>query len=235
MIKDIGLVLDKKHYRENKLIVELYTKSNGVCRVLVNKKIRIYQKADLVEVCFRTQPNRFLNFAKIDVTKSFLSYIISDHTKVLLASLITSIILSFLKVEKDHDLFDIIVSYLRSLVKKVSVLEYIDLELLILSSAGYRLSMDRCAATNSKQNLFFVSPKTARAVSYEAARGYENKLLKLPQFILEKSEPLNSEDIKDAFNLTGYFFRRYLKCSASLNSLREAVLKKLVQNLASSS
>ncbi|HKJ60492.1 MAG TPA: DNA repair protein RecO, partial [Hyphomicrobiales bacterium] len=79
-------------------------------------------------------------------------------------------------------------------------------ELRLLVELGVGLDMAQCAATGTKENLIYVSPKSARAVSAEAGEPYKDRLLRLPSFLrgvgIHKADP---GDIMDGFALTGHF------------------------------
>ena len=58
-------------------------------------------------------------------------------------------------------------------------------ELALLAELGFGLDLSACAATGTRENLAFVSPKSGRAVSAEAGRPYSEKLFVLPSFLVE--------------------------------------------------
>jgi DNA repair protein RecO (recombination protein O) len=53
-----------------------------------------------------------------------------------------------------------------------------------------------------------VSPRSGRAVSRDAGQPYDNRLLKLPAFLLDETAPAGEGDIVAGFVLTGYFLNR---------------------------
>ncbi|MDI1295195.1 MAG: DNA repair protein RecO, partial [bacterium] len=57
-------------------------------------------------------------------------------------------------------------------------------ELLLLAELGFGLDLSRCAATGDSDDLAYVSPRSAAAVSRTGAVGYENRMLPLPGFLL---------------------------------------------------
>jgi DNA repair protein RecO (recombination protein O) len=87
-------------------------------------------------------------------------------------------------------------------------------ELMILTELGFGLDLSECAATGSAENLVYVSPKSARAVSAEAGAPYAAKLLKLPPFLLVAPRadalPPERESLSEAFDLTGFFLQRHV-------------------------
>ncbi len=84
----------------------------------------------------------------------------------------------------------------------------VQFELLTLSELGFGLDIEKCAVTGEMQNLTYVSPKTARAVSADAAVGYEDKLLHLPPYLLNRNIRPDWENIFQGLKLTGYFLER---------------------------
>ena len=56
-------------------------------------------------------------------------------------------------------------------------------ELLLLDELGFGLDLESCAATGSRDELVYVSPKSGRAVSREAGEPYRERLLPLPAFL----------------------------------------------------
>ncbi len=135
--------------------------------------------------------------------------------------------------------FDALSALLTVLMSADSAREWIStlarFELLLLGELGYGLDLTCCAATGSRNDLAFVSPKSGRAVSRLAARGYESRLLALPTCLHDEEEEgeragrrkrarestaagdLVADGAWDmgsalvALNTTGYFIRRILQ------------------------
>ena len=81
----------------------------------------------------------------------------------------------------------------------------------LLREMGYGLDLRTCAATGSAEELAYVSPKSGRAVSREAAGPYRERLLVLPAFLRHAAEEdvaASDEDVRHGLALTGYFFDR---------------------------
>ena len=93
-------------------------------------------------------------------------------------------------------------------------------EIGLLSSIGFSLDLEKCAVTGQKNNLYYVSPKTGKAVSKQGAGKFAPKLLKLPMF-LGGTEDIGSslnEEIIMGLNITTYFFKN--KLLSSINDTR---------------
>ena len=80
-------------------------------------------------------------------------------------------------------------------------------ELLLLAELGFGLDLDRCAVSDSNDDLVAVSPKSGRAVSAAEAEPYTGKLLSLPRFVREGGQA-SWEEIAQGLMLTGHFLAR---------------------------
>jgi DNA repair protein RecO (recombination protein O) len=106
-------------------------------------------------------------------------------------------------------------------------------ELLVLTELGFGLDLSACVATGQTQELVFVSPKSAAAVSRRAAEGYESRLLPLPSF-LSTGDPAEWDAILDGFRLTGHFLERNLLTDrrADVLAARERLIDRLKRAVA---
>jgi len=83
----------------------------------------------------------------------------------------------------------------------------------ILAECGFRLDLSQCAATGTREDLAYVSPRSGRAVSAQAGAPWRDRLLPLPPFLRDgaRSEARPSaNDLADGFRLTGFFLARDL-------------------------
>ena len=85
--------------------------------------------------------------------------------------------------------------------------ELIGWEMAVLSELGYGLDLSACAVTGRTQELAYVSPKTGRAVTHEAAGQWAARLLPLPGFLIGTAAP-SAADWRDGLRLTGHFLAR---------------------------
>lgn len=106
-------------------------------------------------------------------------------------------------------------------------------ELLLLAELGFGLDLGRCAATGGTQDLVYVSPRSAAAVSRDAAVGYESRLLPLPSFLLEGGAA-EWDAILDGLRLTGFFLERSVltEWKADVLAARERLVDRLKRAVA---
>ncbi|HEU5017309.1 MAG TPA: DNA repair protein RecO, partial [Pseudolabrys sp.] len=83
-------------------------------------------------------------------------------------------------------------------------------ELRLLAELGFGLDLTQCAATGSRDELTYVSPKSGRAVSREAGEAWSARMLRLPAFLRDDEAEAGGRDIADGFRLTGYFLTRHV-------------------------
>lgn len=226
-IEGDGVILHCSQYQEKLLLIKLLSENHGMISGMTkkpsSKKGNIYSVGNFVEFQkFSRLPNQ-LGAILCEVKTSYNAQIIFNKVNLMSFNALSNIIFSsFSEYDAHKDSYYYFLKYLKSLnLDRFSWLNYFNLEISILKEIGFGLDFSMCAATGEKNNLKFVSPKTGRAVSEKGAIGYENLLLKLPEFILVKEEPTSSREINEAFDLLGYFFNRHLWSIAKGESARE--------------
>jgi DNA repair protein RecO (recombination protein O) len=82
-------------------------------------------------------------------------------------------------------------------------------ELGLLEEMGFGLDLSKCAATGSRDNLDYVSPRSGKAVCAEAGGPFRDRLYRLPAF-LKANASASNKDVIDGLKLTGYFLHRHI-------------------------
>jgi DNA repair protein RecO (recombination protein O) len=85
--------------------------------------------------------------------------------------------------------------------------EFVRWEASLLADLGYGMDLSACAVTGEVTGLAWVSPRTGRAVSDDAAGEWRARLLRLPGF-LAGANSAGPEDWRDGLKLTGHFLER---------------------------
>ncbi len=219
---DQGIIISKRNYGERSLIIKIFSHNHGIFNGFVTyakspKNLTIIQVGNLVSFEWRSRIEENLGqFCHLDLIKSFSSKIIFDIEKLTcFNSLIAIIDSSFLERQEQPNLFDILNIFLEDLAsqhinKKKYLADYIRLELEILKILGYEIDLSCCAVTNQTTDLVFVSPKSARAVSFGAGQDYQNKLLKLPPFLVDQNIESDQNQLLEGFKLSGYFLEKHI-------------------------
>jgi DNA repair protein RecO (recombination protein O) len=83
---------------------------------------------------------------------------------------------------------------------------YVRWEAGLLEALGFGLDLRECGATGMKEDLVYVSPRTGRAVSRDAAGVYANRLFRLPGFLTgDQNEETHADEVAAGLALTGHF------------------------------
>lgn len=80
-------------------------------------------------------------------------------------------------------------------------------EAALLTDLGYGLDLSSCAITGATAALAYVSPRTGRAVAAEAAGVWQDRLLRLPGFLVGGNSA-GPSDWRLGLQLTGHFLSR---------------------------
>ena len=83
----------------------------------------------------------------------------------------------------------------------------------MLTELGFGLDLSACAATGSKDQLIYVSPKSGQAVSRSAGKPHQQKMLPLPAFLTSNAEASGTPGLTELISgleLTGYFLKRHI-------------------------
>ncbi|MEL6362054.1 MAG: DNA repair protein RecO [Pseudomonadota bacterium] len=78
-------------------------------------------------------------------------------------------------------------------------------ELGLLAALGFGLRLDKCAATGEQEDLVYVSPRSASAVSRAAGEPYKDRMLGLPAFFREPLAEVSLAEAISGLETTGYF------------------------------
>ncbi len=81
-------------------------------------------------------------------------------------------------------------------------------EAVLLTELGYGMDLSRCGATGVTEDLIWVSPRTGRAVSEAAGAPYADRLLRLPNFLCDATQPSDAQEWLAGLRLTGFFLSR---------------------------
>ena len=83
-------------------------------------------------------------------------------------------------------------------------------ELALLAALGFGLDLNSCAATGVTDELVFVSPRSAQAVSHAAGTPWQSRMLRLPAFARDGSMVRDWHELADGLALSGHFVERQL-------------------------
>ncbi|MDC0864490.1 DNA repair protein RecO [Rickettsiaceae bacterium] len=217
--RDRGIIISKRELKERSSIVTIFSENNGiysgVSKQFSKKDNCNLLEGNLVDFCWSARLHEHIGSFKIEPVESYNAHIIMDKTKLYAFNSIVAILkMAFCEREPHNNLFPTLLSFLQELKSEFSIKKYMELEIDILAEAGYKMQLQECVASGKKEELCYVSPKSACAVSKQAGEQYKDKLLKLPKFLIRDYQKtmgdIQIDDLRSAFDLTSYFLDRYI-------------------------
>ncbi len=214
---DEGLVIGVRRHGETSALVEVLTRAHGRHAGLVrggrSRRLRpVLQAGNQVAVTWRARLEDHLGAFTIEPIALRVAGLIDDPEKLAALSSLTA--LCRLLPEREpherlHEAAGIVLSALEEGDHWPALM--VRWELGLLDELGFGLDLSRCAATGTADDLVYVSPKSARAVSAAAGAEWHEKLLKLPAFLLgRQAGSAEADDIAAGFRLTGHFLNRHV-------------------------
>ena len=193
--RDKGIVLSVRKYGEKGIIANLLTLEHGRHLGWItnyNKKniVSHVQPGNLVDIFWKSRLIEQMGNFKIELISSVVGKILDDKVKLQAIFSICTLLEKVLpERQKYSEVFNATQAFINLLLiddkssQNMWVEGYVKWEIGLLSSIGFSLNLNECAVTGKKNNLYFVSPKTGKAVSKEGSGKFAPKLLLLPRFL----------------------------------------------------
>jgi DNA repair protein RecO (recombination protein O) len=209
-----GIVLAAQAYGEGDALASVFTESQGVYRGLARgglsrARAGIWQAGNLVEARWVARLSDQLGSYTAELVHPAAALAMQDPLALAVLSSGCAVAEGALPEREPHPrVFRGLLHLIAHLADgRSGIAALVVWELGLLAELGYGLDLSACAATGVTEGLAYVSPKTGRAVSAEAAGPWRERLLTLPRFLLDGSTP-TAMDLQDALRLTGHFLTR---------------------------
>jgi DNA repair protein RecO (recombination protein O) len=209
-----AIVLDARPYGEGNAIVTVMTQDHGLHRGLARGgsargQIALWQPGNFVQVRWVARLTDQLGNFSGELVHAGAAMVFDDPLALAMLTAITSVAEGALPERQPHPrVFDGLVPLLGRLPAGQPMLtELVQWETVLLADLGYGLDLTACAVTGATAGLAYVSPKTGRAVTAEAASEWKQRLLPLPAF-LTGGTAAQAADWRDGLRLTGHFLAR---------------------------
>ena len=210
---DEGLILSVRPHGETAAIVELLTSRHGRFAGLVHggrsRRLRpVLQIGNHVDATWTARLAEQLGHLTLELRRGYAAESMSDPKA--LAGLMCLTAMARLLPERDpHPSLYEVAMFVLSFIDDPSVWPalYARWELSLLDELGFGLELDECAASGSRNDLIYVSPRTGRAVSAQAGAPYKDRLFDLPAFLSSSRTggAVTADMLRSAYRLTGHF------------------------------
>lgn len=211
--REEGVLLSCRRHGESSAIIEVFTEGHGRHSGIVRggasrKMAAALQPGTQLDVSWRARLEDHLGTYTAEPLQS-RAYLMSDRKTLAGLNALTGLLSFSLPEREPHGaLYRQTLTVLDMMNGEFWPLAYLRWELSLLDELGFGLDLASCAVTGSEQGLWYISPKSGRAVSKEAAGQWVDKLLPLsPALIGQSAEP---EDIRTGLKVTGHFLERRL-------------------------
>ena len=215
--KDKGFILSSQKYSEDSLIIKIFTEKYGVVKGLLKKSIEKknifhYQVGNYIEFQWSAKNETDLGNFNIEIIDACSSFILLNNLNLILFNfaviLIDNSIAEHQEVKSIFKIFKNLVFYMKD-SNTDNILNLINLMFVILENLGCGLDLSKCALTNREENLYYISPKTGRAVTKKAGEEYKSKLFVIP--VCFKEYCLDRQDLLNAVDILFYFIKKFFE------------------------
>lgn len=234
--RDEGTLLSVRKHGEGQAIIEVFTAEHGrhlgVVRGGGSRRMApLLQPGARLDLSWRARLDQHIGAFTVEPLQSRAALVIGDRLALAGLNALVALLSFSLPERAPHPGF-----YARTELLFDGLghpdwrLAYLRWELLLLEEMGFGLDLGDCAVTGTRDDLAFVSPRTGRAVSREAAGTWAPRLLRLPPCLLGQG-PASAADIADGLRLTGHFLASWLAAELGDRPLPPA-RQRLIDSLA---
>lgn len=214
--QDKAVILGVRPHGENGAIVSLLTMETGrragYVRGAFSSKTRgTLEVGNIVDANWQSRVDDGLGTLSLELCRSTAARIMQDSLKLAALQSACALCDQTLPEKEGHEgLYHGFLSLLEILETEIWAAAYVMWEIALLRELGFSLDLGKCAGGGSSNTLAYVSPKTGRAVSYEAGEAYKDKLLPLPSFLKPNGGTSDGEDVLEGLQMTGFFLEHWV-------------------------
>lgn len=239
--QDEAIILGVKRHGETSVIAEVMSRSRGrhlgMVRSGRSRSMQpVLQPGNLVDVTWRARLHDHLGEYRMEPVRLRAAQLMETATAVYGVQAMGALLRLLPERDPHPHLFEAMNVILENMSNPADAGElFVRFELAVLNDLGFGLDLTECAATGTRDELVYVSPKTGRAVCRSAGLPYADRMLLLPPFLgHEGRAAATCESLTAAFRLTGHFLNRHvyeprgLNDNAARDGFVQAALKALM-------
>ena len=210
-----AIVLDVRPHGEGNAVASVLTEAHGVHRGLARggtarARIAVWQPGNLVQARWVARLADQLGSFSAELVHPAAALAMDDPLQLAVLGACCAVASGALPEREAHPrVFHGLLHLIAGLADPGPMLaELVRWEAILLADLGYGLDFSVCAITGATEGLAYVSPRTGRAVTAEAAGAWRERLLTLPSFLLDPVEGGTQADWAAGLRLTGHFLAR---------------------------
>lgn len=240
--QDRGVILLTRPHGEGGSVVSALTENHGLYSGYVpggmSSKMRaVCQLGNLVQISWQARLSEYLGRFSLDAEKSYSASIFEKPMALkALKSACALCQTSLAERESNPAQFHGLCALLEILVADEWPMGYIAWEIGFLKEQGCSLDLASCVVTGDDRDLYYVSPKSGRAVCKKEGDPYKDKLLILPEFLKPRpdmgSAPSLEEQMLQGLKMTSYFIENYIygQTTRPVPDARERLLEAFAED-----
>jgi len=239
--QDEAIILGVRRHGETSVIAEVMSRSRGrhlgMVRSGRSRSMQpVLQPGNLVDVTWRARLHDHLGEYRMEPVRLRAAQLMETATAVYGVQAMGALLRLLPERDPHPHLFEAMNVILENMTNPADAGElFVRFELAVLNDLGFGLDLSECAATGTRDELVYVSPKTGRAVCRAAGQPYADRMLMLPPFLGHQGRAAATcESLTAAFRLTGHFLNRHvyeprgLNDNAARDGFVQAALKALM-------
>jgi len=215
---DVGIVLAVRSHGETGAIIEALTRAHGrhlgLIRGGTSRRLRpVLQPGNTIHLHWRARLSEHLGNFTVELQRARAGTLLDLRDALTGLNAFTGVVRAVLPEREAHEPVyeagEVLLDAMLSGDFRHWAPVYIRWEAGLLDALGFGLDLSKCAATGTREDLAFVSPRSGRAVSTEAAKPYAGRLLVLPAFLLgSQNVTCTAREIEDGLKLTEHFLEQ---------------------------
>ena len=212
---DDGVVIGLRHHGETGVIVDLLTRGHGRHSGFVHggrsrRQRPVLQPGNDVRATWKARHEEQLGTLIVEGLDLRAARIMDTAVALHGTNLVCALARLLPEREPQPELHAVVTALLDGIAEREGTpAALVRFELTLLRELGFGLDLSCCAATGSRDDLAYVSPKSGRAVSRAAGEPYRDRILPLPAFLMAATlEPVSTDDLAAGFRLTEHFLIR---------------------------
>jgi len=237
--RDEGLIIGARKHGENAVIVEAMTTLHGRHLGLVRggrsrRFAAILQAGNTVHLNWRARLEDHLGTYTVEAKTLRAATLMQSRDRLSLSQLICE----HLRILPEKDPYPRLLAEANAMHDNdadgyVLGCALAKFEMRLLNELGFGIDIASCALTGEETGLAYISPKTGRAVTIDAAQPYLSKLMRLPHIFGGALDMDTKEELEAAFSLTAHFLNMHIWLPRQLSppSMRERLIKSMCDGL----
>lgn len=214
--RDQGALLSARVHGESSVIIEVFTPLHGRTLGVVRggasrKRAPLLQPGAQLDLTWKARLEDHLGAFTVEPIRSRAALVMDDRLALAGLNAVCALLSQCLPEREPHlDLYERSIGLLDLLGQPdLWPLAYLQWEMAFLEEMGFGLDLSACAVRGTNENLCYISPKSGRAVSEQAAGEWASRMLPLVPVMKGEGDATGGE-IAKALATTGYFIEHRL-------------------------